>query len=118
MRPFTQQESAVIGAILAGDFPGAGELRAQLRVARVTRHWASGESPSIDLEVPASTPAAPISASVLPVDAHVHDDRGKFVGELIVWLSRGRLAALEYATVTDAAPRSLPEPAMLRLSPR
>jgi hypothetical protein len=118
MRPFTEQESAVIGAILAGDFPGAGELRAQLEVARVTRHWGSGESPSIDLEVPATTPAAPIAEPVLPVDAHVLDDRGEYVGELIVWLSRGRLAALEYATITGEAPRSLPEPSTLRLIPR
>ncbi|MFB6771889.1 hypothetical protein [Streptomyces sp. NPDC056337] len=45
----------------------------------------------------------------MPVDAHVHDLSGTYVGEILVWPDRGAtLAALELAWVTDEMPTSLP----------
>ncbi|MBO0514191.1 hypothetical protein [Streptomyces beijiangensis] len=50
-----------------------------------------------------------MKAALVPVDAHVLDQAGEYVGELLVWTDRGAtLAALEYAWVTDEMPTSLP----------
>ncbi len=117
-RPLTTLEHQVISAILCADCPGVLELRAQLSTARVRGNWTPKGSPSIDLEVSSVAPAAPLSGPTLPVDVHVYDDQGRFLGELIVWLSNGKLSALEYAWVTDSAPLSLPNVEMLRVLPR
>ncbi len=55
---------------------------------------------------------------MLSVDAHVYDEGGDYLGELIVWMAHGRLAALEYSWVTDSMPTSLPEVETLRISPK
>ena len=107
-----------MAAIFIDDCPEASILRTQLESARVLRNWPPLGSPSIDLEVAADAPTIQDEARVLPVDAHVHDERGGYVGELIVWMEHGRLAALEYAWVTDEMPTSLPDVAALRISPR
>lgn len=56
LRPLRKREREILVAITAGDLPGLSELRKQLPLARVRRNWGSGESPSIDIEVPGSTP--------------------------------------------------------------
>lgn len=107
-RPLTALETQVIGAILTDECPAADELRAQLKLARVSRAWPPTGSPSIDLEIPPDAPPAPISEAVLSMDVRVNDTRGRYTGELIVWLTDGRLSPLEYAWVTDSMPHSLP----------
>lgn len=82
-----------------------------------TGDW-TGDSPSIVLELPADAPAADLLEPILPVDVRVYDKRGNYLGSLIVWLSNGRLSALEYAWITDTMPPSLPEVEMLRVSQR
>jgi hypothetical protein len=49
-RPLTSEEHEVIEAILAQEFPGVAELRAQLVGMRVLRHWSPAGSPSVDVE--------------------------------------------------------------------
>lgn len=117
-RPLTPLERQVIAALLIDDCPGVNELRAQLDTARVIRAWAMDSSPSIDLEVSSGMPAAPLRGSNLPVNAYVYDDHGVFQGELILWLSNGKISALEYAWVTDSSPLSLPTVDMIRVSLR
>jgi hypothetical protein len=87
-------------------------------MTRVVDNWVPSGSPSIDLEVAVNAPLAPLNDPILPVDVLVYDDQDRYLGELIVWLSNGRLSALEYAWVTESMPLSLPPVEMLRVSPR
>jgi hypothetical protein len=114
-RPLTTLEQQVMAAILKDDWPGARELRAQLDTVRVTDNWAPSGSPSISLEVPSDAPAAPLDERMVPVETQVYDEQGNYIGELIVWLSNGRLSGLEYTWVTDEMPLSLPTVEMLRV---
>ncbi|ONI78102.1 hypothetical protein ALI144C_30365 [Actinosynnema sp. ALI-1.44] len=83
-------------------------LLAQLDHAEVTSAWSEG-SLSVDIEVPNATPAEGISG-VLPGYAYVED-----IGELLVWVDKGVLAALEYAWHTDEPPTELPSPDRITL---
>ncbi|MEU8973553.1 hypothetical protein AB0D11_30555 [Streptomyces monashensis] len=104
----------VLTALLAADFPGARELRAQVAEVSPGRPWGA-ESPSTDLTVPSWVPAAPVADGVLPAVGTVLDDSGALVGELLVWVSDGRLSALEYAWYGDTAATRLPDPARIRV---
>lgn len=106
-RPLTAGEHNLLVAIFSLDFPGSRELRNQLGAAFVIRNW-SGASPSIDIGVPVDAPRAPVGDGVLPINIDVHNSLGDYVGELIIWISNGALAAVEYAWITDDAPTELP----------
>ena len=114
-RPLTALEHQVIRAILVDGVPGVAELRAQLDSAKVSARWQPSGSPSIDLDISADLPAAQLADGVLPVDAHVYDEAENYVGELLVWLSGGRLSSLEFAWVTDEMPLSLPPVSSIRV---
>ncbi|MDI1462493.1 hypothetical protein QEZ54_16095 [Catellatospora sp. KI3] len=107
-RPLTDEERAVLRHLLSAPFKGAEVLRDQAEAAMAEGSWADGDGPSIDLVVPESAPAAPLADGLVPVDAAVTGPDGGFAGELLLWLQDGRLAALEYAWVTDEAPVALP----------
>lgn len=117
-RPLTTLEHQVIRAILVDGCPGVAELRAQLDSAKVSAKWQPSGSPSIDLDISADLPTAQVANGVLPVDAHVYDEAENYVGELLVWLSGGRLSSLEFAWVTDEMPLSLPPVSSIRVSRR
>lgn len=117
-RPLTPLEHQVIRAILVDGCPGVAELRAQLDSAKVSARWQPSGSPSVDLDVSVDLPNAPLADGVLPVNAHVYDEAENYVGELIVWLSEGRLSSLEFAWVTDEMPRSLPPVSSIRATLR
>lgn len=102
-RELSDAERTVLRHVLI-DHP---TLRAQVDRTEVVRHWAP-ESPSIDLHVPDDVP--PYEASSSPLSFGVVDEVGAFTGWLLVWLENGRLAALEYAWVTDEPPAELPPP--------
>ncbi|OIK04633.1 hypothetical protein [Streptomyces monashensis] len=101
-------------ALLAADLPGVRELRAQVAEVSLGRPWGA-ESPSTDLTVPSWVPAAPVADGVLPAVGTVRGDFGEPAGELLVWVSDGRLSALEYAWYGDTAPTRLPDPARIRV---
>jgi len=117
-RPLTREEHEVIEAILSEDVPGVVELRAQLIGMRVLRHWSPAGSPSVDLVTSPGTSRSPLGESILPVDASVVDDNGEYAGELILWLTDGRISSLEYSWVTDSMPRSLPPVRNMRVGRR
>ncbi|MFK8844635.1 hypothetical protein [Streptomyces sp. Ac-502] len=107
-RPLTVSERAVLEHILAADFAGAYELRGQLDRTDVVARWGPG-SVSVDLRVREPVRCAAMPSELVPVDAHVHDRYGEYLGELLVWTDKGAsLAALEYAWITDEMPESLP----------
>ncbi|WP_413101168.1 hypothetical protein [Streptomyces sp. Inha503] len=53
---------------------------------------------------------AEIPNGVIPATGVVKDSSGELVGELLLWVSDGRLSALEYSWYTDEAPTALPDP--------
>ncbi|MEU4198862.1 hypothetical protein AB0F64_02760 [Streptomyces sp. NPDC026294] len=107
-RPLTVSERAVLEHIPAADFAGAYELRGQLDRTDVVALWGPG-SVSVDLRVREPVRYAALPSELVPVDAHVHDQYGEYLGELLVWTDRGTcLAALEYARIADEMPESLP----------
>ncbi|EOD64364.1 hypothetical protein [Amycolatopsis vancoresmycina] len=99
-RPLTPNERTTLDTLLAADFPGAAELRAQAPTARVTSRCGCG-CPTIDLEVDETTPSAPLKNSVA-IEA---DAPG---GGLIVFVDDGRLSCLEYWTTADEPPAEFP----------
>ncbi|WP_019062146.1 hypothetical protein [Streptomyces prunicolor] len=117
-RPLNSSERAVLERILAADFADAPVLRSQLERTEVVAVWAPG-SVSVDLRVRAPVRRAAMASELVPVDAHVLDRSGEYVGELLVWTDEGAtLAALEYAWVTDDMPTVLPTVDEVRISTR
>ncbi|OIK23049.1 hypothetical protein [Streptomyces malaysiense] len=114
-RPLSSLERRTLAHLLASEFPGVQELRNQLPETRVTGRWGA-ESPSVDLEVPADIPAAQIEDGIIPATGTVTDDSGQLFGELLVWVSGGRLSALEFSWYGDTAPTELPDPDLVTVT--
>lgn len=117
-RPLTENERAVLRHLLSADVEGVEPLRQQAEVASVEGSWTAGDGPSIDLVVPASAPAASLADGLVPIEADVVGQNGEYAGELLLWLQDGRLAAIEYAWVTDEPPASLPDVSAITVSAR
>lgn len=106
-RPLTANERTALDTLLAADFPGAVELRAQAATARVIGRCGCG-CPTIDLEVDETTPRAAVANSVA-VDADAPD------GGLILFVADGRLSCLEYWSTADERPARFPPPGQITL---
>ena len=106
-RPLTPRERSVLDLVLTADFPGAAELRVQVRTARVTGRCACG-CPTIDLAVDDAAPVAGIDSRVA-VEVDVAD------GGLIVFVDEGRLSGLEYWSAADEPPAEFPPPERIRV---
>ena len=104
MRPLSETERQVLGAMLALDFPGAPELRAQVTSTVVSRHCDCG-CPSVDLLVEGDVPLAAVTSRV-PVNAEVD---GVVGGGLIVFVDDGRLSGLEFYSAEDSTPAEFPD---------
>ncbi|MEU7002993.1 hypothetical protein [Nonomuraea sp. NPDC046570] len=111
-RPLSAEEQVVILALLAQDFPGAEELRAQVPSAVVTGHCGCGCA-TVNLR-PGTGPRAlnsPVQDGVL-ISAYT---RGRGDGVLL-FVEDGHLSCLEiYATEDEPAP--LPHPEDLIVDP-
>ncbi len=112
-RPLTDHERSVLLHVLSVPFDGVVQLRAQAVLASAS----PAQGPSLDLVVPETAPPAPRADGPVPVAADVLDDRGDYMGELLVWVTGGRLSGLEYAWVTDEPPQSLPVLVSIRVAP-
>ncbi|MFF2573167.1 hypothetical protein [Streptomyces sp. NPDC058084] len=107
-RPLNTDERTVLEHILSAEYVGASQLRNQLDHTEVTAVWGP-DSVSVGLRVREPYEHAALRAELVPVEAHVHDPSGTYVGEILVWTDCGAtLAALEFAWVTDEMPTSLP----------
>lgn len=104
MRPLSATERQILGAMLALDFPGAPELRAQVPSTVVSRRCNCG-CPSVDLVVEGDVPLAAVTSRV-PVNAEVD---GVLGGGLIIFVDDGRLSGLEFYSVEDSTPSELPD---------
>ncbi|WP_197696479.1 hypothetical protein [Nocardia terpenica] len=108
-RELTDNEQEALHAMLAGDFPGAVELRAQALTAKVVGQCRCG-CPTIDLMVDPSAPAAANLPN--PVTEAATDDGG-----LLLFVRDGKLVGLEYYSLTDDTPDRFPAPDRIRLTP-
>lgn len=104
-RPLTDNERTVLAKILSATFPGVDELRAQLASAQTD---APADAPGFDIQVPATMARSSVSSNPIPVEAQVLDENKEYLGELLVWVTDGRLSSLEYAWITDEPPTKLP----------
>ncbi|MFD5511659.1 hypothetical protein ACFWIB_28365 [Streptomyces sp. NPDC127051] len=116
-RPLNPAERVVLEYILVRDVTGSSELRSQIGQAEVVGTWAPG-SVSTDLRVPEPVQRTSLATGLVPVDAHVLDEQGQYIGELLVWVEDGALAGLEYVWITDEMPTALPPVERIRLTPR
>jgi hypothetical protein len=111
-----EHEEVVLRHILSAEFDGVRELRKQINLVEVVAVWGLG-SVSVDFRLrERAAVRSPQREGRIPVDAEVVNDAGQYVGELLIWLHDGALAALEYAWVTDEMPTALPSVENIRLS--
>ncbi|MFD6275437.1 hypothetical protein ACFWFI_07670 [Streptomyces sp. NPDC060209] len=111
-RPLDPAERAVVELLLANEFPGAAELRAQVGLVRVVARWGA-HSASVDLMVPEGAPRSSAGSGVVPVDATVVDASGSLFGEILLWTTAGHLSAIEFAWYGDEPPSALPDVEMI-----
>ena len=93
----SSQERAVIAHILSVEFDGVTQLRSQLGCATARRSWGPEGSPRFDIEVPPGCEPSSFAENLAPVTAEVIDQNGLHEGELLLWVSDGKISALEYA---------------------
>lgn len=69
----------------------------------------------LELSVPEGVRSVAMPDGPLPVRAIATDEAGGPIGEVLVWVSGGRLSALEYAWYTDDPPSDIPCPSAFRV---
>ena len=107
-RPLTGDEQRLLDALLAHDFPGVTELRDQARDVTASPGCDCGCG-TIDLHVPPGVPLSP-AESPAPVEGVVRGSGGAEVGGLVLFVTDGRLGALEvWSLLDDPLPLPLPE---------
>jgi hypothetical protein len=115
-RPLREIERKTLETLLSVDFDGAAELRDQIPLARAAGSSTVGSHPSFNIAVPPSAPRSVLLKKIAPISALVFDSSQEYIGEFILWLADGYLSGLEYAWVTDEAPKDLPDPSNIRVS--
>jgi len=110
-RPLGANERDVLVKVLdARNFEGDAELRAQVPAAVVV----GGPATFLKFDVDPEAPVAQCADGPIPVRVFVDGAGRESVGELLVWVTSGRLSALEFAWTTDEEPTSLPMPDALQ----
>lgn len=110
-RPITVAETAVVDAVLAAHrTPDLARL-AETSIGAEVRQVATW---ILDIRTDDTVAAvAGLADGLLPVRTHVHDTGGDYQGEILIWISGGRISGLEFAWVTDTAPTRWPTAAEL-----
>jgi hypothetical protein len=108
-RDLTETEARTVRALLALEFPGVVELRAQLSHARVVGRCDCG-CPTVDLLVSEAAPRSPVEtrARLAPVEGLVAADEEGLPGEIILFVDDGRLSSLEYVSYSLQRPSQWP----------
>lgn len=91
-RALNERERQVLERLLAVEFTGAANLRAQAESVRVREQWPDG--PSIDLIVDASAPSAEVDGRV-PVEGRWSHPESGAPYELLLHVIDGRLGTVE-----------------------
>src|SRR5579864_3780467 len=103
-RPLEPDELRILTLLLAEDFAGADELRAQLPFVRVVGRCTCGCA-TVELEV-AHERSAPAGRrqSPIPSEAQVRDAADEPAGGVLIFLKNGWLAGLEIYSYGDPIP--------------
>lgn len=112
-RPLTDEARELLDALLAHDFLGVAELRAQVGRATSTPGCRCGCG-TLDLQVPDDVPAAPASGPA-PVEGTVVGADGSPVGGVLLFVEDGRLSRLDVTSHGDPLP--LPSPDQVTWGP-
>ena len=108
-RLLNEAEKRIMAALLAPDFPGVGELRAQVADALVVGRCDCG-CPTVELLVPPDAPSSMVTthARLAPVEGHVTPIADEPPGDIILFVDDGRMTCLEYVSYDDPAPSEWP----------
>jgi hypothetical protein len=110
MRSLTDNEAQLLMNIL-GVVEAGEKLADQVGCAHV-----SDDSTPTFLRLVVEDGAAATSFADGPIPGRFPVSReSELLGEILVWVKGGRLSAIEYAWVTDAAPTQMPEPSEVEL---
>jgi len=112
-RSISLEEVAVIKAIVGSSTPpDCDDLLSDIDSAVVAH-----EAPWVlDVQTARTTKPSRLPNGPFPVRAYV-PSRADYRGEVIVWLTDGRISGLEYAWITDQAPTRWPDPRELDIVP-
>ena len=114
-RSLSPTESAILDALLAPDFDGASELRAQAAQTQVVGRCDCG-CPTIDLAVTGNAPAALHNASgPAPFEGIASDAEGQAIGDILLFVADGYLSSLEYVSHAEPPPSDWPAAARVSL---
>ncbi|CAD5989888.1 conserved protein of unknown function [Agreia sp. COWG] len=92
------------------NFPGSNALRMQASDVEIV----GGSVTMLDLRIPDQSPISLAVDGVVPLSTQVVEGHDEPLGELLIWVSGGRLSCLEFAWWTDDPPFRLPSPAQIR----
>ncbi len=108
-RSLSDAERLVLEALLAPQFPGVAELRAQLVHVQVVGKCGCG-CPTVDLFVPLNAVPSPLKTSnrLAPVEGRVMPIADEPPGEIILFVDDGRLSCLEYVSYDEPSPAEWP----------
>jgi hypothetical protein len=106
-RALTENERALLDALLSNDFPGVEPLRVQAHDVLAAPGCRCGCG-TIDLCPQGTSPPGSAAASPVPAEGRVLGADGVDAGGLLLFLSDGRLASLEVYSYDDPLP--LPRP--------
>lgn len=106
-RPLNDRERSLLNYLLSYEFPGVEALRIQARTARA-RDVSDEPPPLVLFDVSHDTPLATDVAFTVPIDARVRDvDPPQ---EVLLFVTHGRLQAIELVDYSRAAASDLPSP--------
>jgi hypothetical protein len=94
------------------DFPGSSELLQQASSVSVI----GGPITMLDLRASDAAAASAAIDGPVPLSMVVLDNAGNPTGELLAWVEKGYLSALEFAWWTDNAPDELPTADQVRVA--
>jgi hypothetical protein len=108
-RPLNEAERRTLDVLLAPEFPGVAELRAQLPHAQVIGKCDCG-CPTVDLHVPPDVPRSDVvtRSRLAPVEGRVAPVGDEPPGDIILFVDDGRLSYLEYVSYDDPSPSEWP----------
>lgn len=106
-RPLNEDERSVLDLLLSVEFDGVAELREQARAATVVDRCSCG-CPSVQLAVHPDAPKSSCRQRLSPVEAEIAPADDEAPGEVMMFLSEGRLSYMELVYYGDSKPDSWP----------
>ena len=108
-RPLNADERLILQALLAPDFPGSSELRAQIQGAVVVGRCDCG-CPTVDIEVSGSAlrSSVAVRGRLAPCEGRVVPEADEPPGDIILFVDDGYLSCLEYVSYNDPSPTQWP----------